>query len=101
MHDQQFLADISDQNYSKYNIELPSSGHDRFWHKKLLSYQKGKSYTIAKRNTNDISLIAIAVLVDIWYGNDNLKHSIQFHRPVYDSSAKGLSPDLTLSHRKS
>lgn len=92
LHEKQFLIDISEQNYSKYNVELPSSGHDRYWHKILLSYAKGKSYKITRSNANEISLTSIAVLADIWYRNDNLRPNIQIHRPVYDSSVKGLSP---------
>lgn len=54
-------------------------------------YRRGKSYAITKPNANDISLTSIAVLADIWFGNENLEQSIRIHRPVYDSAAKGSS----------
>lgn len=89
--DKQFLTDLSDQNYSKFNVDLPSSGTNRYWHREVLRYRRGKTYTITSTNVNEISLTSIAVLADIWYEKDNMREThIQIHEPVYDSTAKGM-----------
>lgn len=85
----EFLSDIAHQNYAKYGIHMNGNASNT-WFNNLNTYnQKGNTFIVNHRNSNDMYAVATAAITDIWFEKPFIKSQIIVHQPFYDQSVKG------------
>lgn len=108
MYEKQFLHDIANQNYTKYNIDVPAitskttettksfvcngkelKQPENWLHNLESADAKGKLYVVNKRHVNEIIQTATAVVCDIWLSKPFMMQTMKAHLPVYDPVVKG------------
>uniref|UniRef100_A0A1A9ZGJ7 VWFA domain-containing protein n=1 Tax=Glossina pallidipes TaxID=7398 RepID=A0A1A9ZGJ7_GLOPL len=87
MYEKQFLSDIANQNYSKYDIKVSE------WFKSNLSLD-GKFFTLTKRQSEKISKVATGVFTKD-FREPFLAKSRQVHTPIFDKKCKDSLVSIT------
>ncbi|XP_055374784.1 VWFA and cache domain-containing protein CG16868 [Condylostylus longicornis] len=100
MYEKQFLRDIAQQNYTKYDIDVSS------WYIYDFYNLTGNLYVITKRHPERIIKISTAVFENLFLGNwrtDNtenliyIENELQYHLPIYDYSTREVIVSMTRS----
>lgn len=83
MYEKQFLRDVANQNYTKYDINVTN------WLNLNGFNIQGKMFIVTKRHPERVIKTSCAVFEDMFL-NANISNHLEFHQPVLDYNTKGI-----------